>query len=429
MSDEAALLAAIFANPDEDTPRLVYADWLDEHGQPERAEFIRVQVELARIEPWTERAVDLSIRELELERDHRDKWVAELPLFAKLRSRETKFRRGFPYSLTCTAIQYLKNAPQLARESAIQDWCLSGIDNQAAERLARSKYLSRIRGLWAGSASSVRTVLASPHMTDLREFTLREVFPDDAQLGDLFEIPAVRGVQRLQIVDAAFGAVANTPFTRLKTLAIGFPAFPGFPDAQGLAFAAAPWLNQLAELDVGTLTDQIVNSVQGLPALPALKVFRCDVGNVRSGMARLLEARILHGIVEFSIIAMKDSTAKALLAAPFLEQIRVLNLVEPGKYRGCTELLCSVASFSRLIESGRLSQVLKLRVRDSGSNADAIARAIVESRGLTSLRHLADVSSDTSPSMLTALTTTPNLPNLRMVTLYPWGKPISVPRH
>ena len=41
-----ALLAAILANPDEDTPRLVYADWLEENGEPERAEFIRVQCEL-----------------------------------------------------------------------------------------------------------------------------------------------------------------------------------------------------------------------------------------------------------------------------------------------------------------------------------------------------------------------------------------------
>ena len=38
----------IVANIDDDTPRLVYADWLMENGQDDRAEFIRVQVELAR---------------------------------------------------------------------------------------------------------------------------------------------------------------------------------------------------------------------------------------------------------------------------------------------------------------------------------------------------------------------------------------------
>ena len=32
MNDEAAFLAMISANPDEDTHRLVYADWLDEQG-------------------------------------------------------------------------------------------------------------------------------------------------------------------------------------------------------------------------------------------------------------------------------------------------------------------------------------------------------------------------------------------------------------
>jgi len=48
MSDHDALLAAICAEPDEDTPRLVFADWLDEHDQSERAAFMRAQIELAR---------------------------------------------------------------------------------------------------------------------------------------------------------------------------------------------------------------------------------------------------------------------------------------------------------------------------------------------------------------------------------------------
>lgn len=46
-SDELAFLAAIAADPDEDTHRLVYADWLDEQDRHDRAELIRVQVKLA----------------------------------------------------------------------------------------------------------------------------------------------------------------------------------------------------------------------------------------------------------------------------------------------------------------------------------------------------------------------------------------------
>jgi uncharacterized protein (TIGR02996 family) len=47
MTDGELLLRAILDQPKEETPRLVYADWLEENGQPERAEFIRVQVEIA----------------------------------------------------------------------------------------------------------------------------------------------------------------------------------------------------------------------------------------------------------------------------------------------------------------------------------------------------------------------------------------------
>ncbi len=68
MSDEDALLAAIIANPDEDTTRLVYADWLQENGQAERAEFIRLQI--ANVgRPVVERS-----REGELLKQHQKRW-------------------------------------------------------------------------------------------------------------------------------------------------------------------------------------------------------------------------------------------------------------------------------------------------------------------------------------------------------------------
>ncbi len=47
MSDGDALLRGILANPACDTARLVYADFLEENGEGARAEFVRVQVELA----------------------------------------------------------------------------------------------------------------------------------------------------------------------------------------------------------------------------------------------------------------------------------------------------------------------------------------------------------------------------------------------
>lgn len=37
MTGQDSFIATILAAPDDDLPRLVYADWLDEHGEPERA--------------------------------------------------------------------------------------------------------------------------------------------------------------------------------------------------------------------------------------------------------------------------------------------------------------------------------------------------------------------------------------------------------
>lgn len=48
--NEAAFLDAIVAEPDDDTHRLVFADWLDDHGDATWAAFIRAQVELATLD-------------------------------------------------------------------------------------------------------------------------------------------------------------------------------------------------------------------------------------------------------------------------------------------------------------------------------------------------------------------------------------------
>jgi uncharacterized protein (TIGR02996 family) len=45
--EERAFLAAARANLTDDLPRLVDADWLEENGQAERVEFVRVRIEIA----------------------------------------------------------------------------------------------------------------------------------------------------------------------------------------------------------------------------------------------------------------------------------------------------------------------------------------------------------------------------------------------
>src|SRR5262245_60556904 len=79
MSDAKALLQAIRDDPDDDLPRLAYADWLEEYGVEEqlaRAEFIRAQVALSRMPEDDPTRPALVMREAALVLHHGEGWRA-----------------------------------------------------------------------------------------------------------------------------------------------------------------------------------------------------------------------------------------------------------------------------------------------------------------------------------------------------------------
>lgn len=55
MNERQSLLDAVLAAPDDDLPRLIYADWLDERGETAMANFIRIQLAIAQGEEFCER--------------------------------------------------------------------------------------------------------------------------------------------------------------------------------------------------------------------------------------------------------------------------------------------------------------------------------------------------------------------------------------
>jgi uncharacterized protein (TIGR02996 family) len=90
VDDEAGFLRAIADDPEDDAPRLVYADWLDERDDP-RGEFIRVQLEFERTAPLAERYAVLRARARALRRLVDPEWAVAMgfpprhrPLFAAL---------------------------------------------------------------------------------------------------------------------------------------------------------------------------------------------------------------------------------------------------------------------------------------------------------------------------------------------------------
>jgi uncharacterized protein (TIGR02996 family) len=93
MTDADPFLDAIFDNPDDDLPRLVYADWLEEHGEGTYAEFIRLQCAVARL-PWNgPEATELWKRISPVWNRLEEEWW---PIAWLLRGIDaTHFRRGF----------------------------------------------------------------------------------------------------------------------------------------------------------------------------------------------------------------------------------------------------------------------------------------------------------------------------------------------
>lgn len=78
MTDREALIAAIAAAPWDDLPRLVFADWLDDNGDPAQAEFIRAHIQLSRFRPATAEHFAIWSRCVDLFRENYANWLGSV---------------------------------------------------------------------------------------------------------------------------------------------------------------------------------------------------------------------------------------------------------------------------------------------------------------------------------------------------------------
>src|SRR5262245_26850393 len=137
---------ALQQDPDDDNLRLVYADFLEESGDAAsaaRAEFVRVQVELAALPPLSRLAAGLTARQDELlgewERGWLGGWADVLDGWA--------FRRGLVEAVKADASVFLEHAADWF--AAWPTLTVARLTRAAGHlhELAASPWLAHLRGL------------------------------------------------------------------------------------------------------------------------------------------------------------------------------------------------------------------------------------------------------------------------------------------
>jgi uncharacterized protein (TIGR02996 family) len=237
MSDRRSFLQAMIAAPEDDTPRLVYADWLEEHGQGEadrdRAEFIRAQCELARLRydspESASRYQALQRREVELRVRHEKAWAAELNLPPN-RSTRCWFHRGMVARAWCTVRYFVEHADALLAAAPVEVVCFRRGTARNITELPRCPGFSRLRGvefLMDETPAAVvgRFFEAVPvgHLrtVDLNTVVVNRLSPtwEDRNVAltvTLARCPGLAGLKRLRLRHAGVGdeggmALARTP--------------------------------------------------------------------------------------------------------------------------------------------------------------------------------------------------------------------------
>lgn len=161
------LLQTIIQDPDDDTPRLIYADWLEEHGNQARAEFIRAQCESARLfrsGTNLERAFALRAQYTELLRRHEKEWVGEFPNKAT----SWTFERGFIEYVAVDAANFLKHAESMFANTPLRRLYLSNVGDNLLQIVA-CPYLAQLSHLYLSrlGQADVTPLVRCPYLKDI----------------------------------------------------------------------------------------------------------------------------------------------------------------------------------------------------------------------------------------------------------------------
>jgi uncharacterized protein (TIGR02996 family) len=296
-SIEEAFLADIRDAPDDDAPRLIYADWLDDQGRP-GGEFIRLQCAQARLPEGDRRRVEIEARLRRL------RW--QRPRFVTPRGTIVHFRRGLPDGVT------------------VYQW--TAHEAKEVEELMRRAPIQRLRVAYLARPPDL---MAAPFLARLSALHLGDVGPEGVWA--LLECPYLRGLTELRLglanPDQAAPVLGNATFTRLRTLEVSgwgsdFPPWVmslrelvsrvrelkvhlGASNSQLRELASWPLLGRVTEMSLKGQLNQIglegAFDLAASPFLPSLKSFSLMAPLAPQALATFAAGRWMNGLERFAV--------------------------------------------------------------------------------------------------------------------------------
>jgi uncharacterized protein (TIGR02996 family) len=267
--EHPGLMAAVIADAEDDAPRLIYADWLEENGDPVRAEFIRVGCALADLSPADPRYVDLVERKAEVlaavhsRRDLAPKLPAAVGFLDNPEEPHDDsgagFHRGFPYfagepddqdDLELRHALELRDAlPQVIETTTLRGLRIYFFTHHLAEILS-SPAAAHLSALAVYNApldedetlARIDTIVSSPAAQRLKWLKL-DYIDSDARADVLARAKALGRMRRLDV-------------RWLKHL------------------RAAPWFGRLRRVEIGLSAENAAAGVVGLAKLPELHTLK-----------------------------------------------------------------------------------------------------------------------------------------------------------
>lgn len=311
MAENPELLAAIVAHPREDTPRLAYADWLDDHGDTDRARFIRLQYEIEKLPPIGAKASKAKKEEEALLKKHESRWLGELAGLA----RKCVFRRGFVEMVRVSVAPFLAHAGRLFELAPIRDVRFEDLGERMAELVA-SPHFGRAEALGfssyimdqLGRGNRLEVLLASPKLATVRRLEWAMNSLNSPDLEQIARCPRLGSVIHLDL--------SSNPFN----------------DAGLRAIAESKCLSALSSLNVwggSYLTANGISDLLESPLADRLEHLMCawlKMGDIVARMVAGAKRFKCLLTLDLSDNDITDAGAKALAASPHLGALQRLTL-------------------------------------------------------------------------------------------------------